>query len=668
MTVILSTLENPMPDTSKRPVELQDLFRLNAISEAQLSPDGKYVVYGVARIEPEQEKQLSSLWLYSLQTGKTRQLTSGPNGENGAAWSPDGKRIAFLSNRGEGEHSLPQVYIIPVDGGEARQITHMQQPIGGSPLWSPDGRWIAFTAGPKMDTPPDPKKPYRVDRTVYRSDGIGYLDSLVQDIYVLDVSNPGNEPKQLTNDRCSNGELRWSPDSSRILFLPLADPVSYVPFCQTLQTVDLQGNISVLHQNWGSYDVAEWLPDGKSILFSGQETGRPIGSKNDLWVLHLDTGQLDCRTGGFKYGVGGHLRCDLPVSWNNPPRIALDGKTAFINVQIGGTVPVYAVSLDAEESCRELIGGERLTALLDAGRERLLYVTSDCHHPCDLCLSSLDGADEKQITAINADLLAQLEMPRVEHLLYAGVDGAQVEGWALLPAHGDGPFPTVLYIHGGPHSAFGNVFNFDFALLPAHGYATLLINHRASTGYGDEFSTAIKGDWGNLDYQDLMYGVDEAISKGFSDPERLGCTGISGGGNLSCWIVGHTRRFKAAMPVNPVSDWLSFYGTSDIGIWFGVEELGGHPHEIPEIYRKCSPVTCAHTCTTPTLMVQSENDYRCPAGQSEEFYSILKANGCVTEMLRYPNSSHGGPISGSLAARKTHREALLDWMDRYLKS
>ncbi|MEM5773386.1 MAG: S9 family peptidase [Anaerolineaceae bacterium] len=657
-----------MPDTPKRPIELEDLFRLKAISEARFSPDGQFVVYGVARIEPEQDKQINNLWLYSLQTGATRQLTAGPNGENGAAWSPDSKQIAFLSTRGEGEKALPQVFIIPIDGGEARQVTHLKQVIGGSLAWSPDGRHIVFTAGPKMDTPPDPKKPYRVDRTVYRFDGMGYLDPLVQDIYILDVNRPDAEPKQLTNDRFSNGEPRWSPDSSRILFLPLADPASALPFCQVLKSVDLDGNISVLHQNWGNYDLADWLPDGKSILFTGQVNGRPIGSKNDLWVLHLDTGQLDCRTAGFKYGAGGTLRCDLPVSWFNPPRIHADGKTAFINVQIGGTLPIYAVALEGEPSCQELVGGERLISLLDAGREHLLYVTSDCHHPCDLCVSGLDGSAETRITAVNADLLTQMEMPRVEHLLYPGVDGAQVEGWALLPAEGEGPFPTVLYIHGGPHAAFGNVFNFDFSFLPARGYTVLLINHRASTGYGDEFSTAIIGDWGNLDYNDLMYGVDEAIARGFSDPDRLGCTGISGGGNLSCWIVGNTRRFKAAMPVNPVTDWLSFYGTSDIGIWFGVEELGGHPHEVPELYRKCSPVTYAHTCTTPTLMVQSENDYRCPAGQSEEFYSILKANGCVTELLRYPNSSHGGPISGPLAARKIHREALLDWMDRYLKS
>ena len=147
----------------------------------------------------------------------------------------------------------------------------------------------------------------------------------------------------------------------------------------------------------------------------------------------------------------------------------------------------------------------------------------------------------------------------------------------------------------------------------------------------------------------------------------MGVCGLSGGGNLSCWIVGHTDRFKAAVPENPVTNWVSFYGVSDIGPWFSTRELGGHPHEIPEVYRRCSPITYAHNCTTPTLLVQGESDYRCPAEQSEQFYTVLKANGCVVEMLRLPESPHAGSIEGDPAIRKAQNEALLEWMDRYVK-
>jgi dipeptidyl aminopeptidase/acylaminoacyl peptidase len=241
-----------------------------------------------------------------------------------------------------------------------------------------------------------------------------------------------------------------------------------------------------------------------------------------------------------------------------------------------------------------------------------------------------------------------------------------VEGWYLKPPLGTAPYPTILYIHGGPHGAYGHIFSFDFQLLAGAGYGVLIVNHRASTGYGNDFSTAIKGDWGNLDYQDLMAGVDHAIALGLADADRLGVCGLSGGGNLSSWIVGQTDRFKAAVPENPVTNWVSFYGVSDVGVWFAVEQMGGHPHEIPDVYARCSPITYAHRCTTPTLLVQGENDYRCPAEQSEQFYTVLKANGCAVEMLRLPNSSHGGAIIGPVASRRAQNEALLDWFQRYI--
>ena len=236
----------------------------------------------------------------------------------------------------------------------------------------------------------------------------------------------------------------------------------------------------------------------------------------------------------------------------------------------------------------------------------------------------------------------------------------------MLPPGGTAPHPLVLYIHGGPHSGFGHIFSFDFQMLAGAGYAVLFVNQRGSTGYGDEFASQIIGDWGNHDYHDLIAGVDAAIARGLADPERMGVCGLSGGGNLACWIVGQTDRFKAAVPENPVTNWLSFYGVSDIGPWFATAELGGAPHEIPEVYQRCSPITYAHRCSTPTLLIQGEADYRCPAEQSEQFYTVLKANGCVAEMLRLPGSSHASSIRGAPPLRRAQNEALLEWMQRYV--
>ena len=236
----------------------------------------------------------------------------------------------------------------------------------------------------------------------------------------------------------------------------------------------------------------------------------------------------------------------------------------------------------------------------------------------------------------------------------------------MLPPEGKPPYPTVLHIHGGPHSIYGHSFHFDFLTLAGAGYAVLFVNHRGSTGYGDAFAVGAKGSWGDLDFKDLMAGVDYAVELGLADPDRLGCCGVSGGGNLSCWIVGQTDRFKAAVPENPVTNFVSLYGTSDIGLFFVAEEMGGKPHEIPEVYTRCSPITFAHNCKTPTLLIVCEHDHRCPPEQAEQFYSVLKASGCTVEMLRLPDSFHGGGTSGPLPARRAHAEALHAWMDRYV--
>jgi len=445
-------------------------------------------------------------------------------------------------------------------------------------------------------------------------------------------------------------------------------PDSLNPFFAKIWLVDLIDNqVTDITDKWGSVSQASWLPDGHSIAFIGQPWGLTIGSKSDLWVIPASGGKPENRTANLKYGVGGGLEPDMPsFGITDTIPISPDGRTAYINVQVGGTVQIHCVALDGDEVHDCLVGGDRTCMLMGADAAHLVYIVSTMPNPTDLYVADITGANECQLTNLNDELLSQRQQSKVEHLLFPGSDGVQVEGWLAMPSTGQAPYPTILYIHGGPHGAFGHMYHFDTEMLVGAGYAVLRINHRASTGYGDEFSTAINGDWGNLDYKDLMAGVDYAISKGWVDANRMGVTGLSGGGNLSCWIIGQTNRFKAAMPQNPVTNWTSFYGVSDIGVWFATEQLGGHPHEVPEIYAKCSPITYAHRCITPTLLVQSEHDWRCPPEQSEQFYTVLKANGCIVEMVRMPNAAHAATLNGALPNRRIHNEVLLDWMNRYV--
>lgn len=646
----------------KRSMRPDDLFQMRFLQGAALSPDGRAVVYALARYDAESDEDKSALWLVDVASGQTRQMTAGDHRDSSPAWSPDGRLIGFTSTRS----GKPQIYVLPVDGGEARQVTRLEQGVREGPVWSPDGRSMAFTAGLAPDKMPDLTKPYRITRTIYRWDGAGLVDAVVQNIFVVEVDGDG-APRQLTDDAYLNSAPRWSPDGRRLLYNAAMAPERWDAFQPTLCTVTLEGEIERLLTDWGEIIAAEWLPDGEHLAFIGTPAGLPIGTKKDLWLVALGGGQPVNRTTALMVGVGGGIQPDMPAfGVVRSPALKVLDEHAYVGVQAGGEVRICRVALAGDEDIAELVAGERANLLLDVHPDRLLYAVSTLNDPLELYTCDLDGDGEKQLTQSNTALLQGIQASTVRHLLWTSVDGAQVEGWYLEPPDARPPYPTILYIHGGPHSAYGHMYSFDFQMLNGAGYGVLVVNHRASMGYGDAFSTAIRGDWGHLDYHDLMTGVDHAIAQGLADADRLGVCGISGGGNLSCWIVGQTDRFKAAIPENPVTNWLSFYGTSDLGVWFCVQELGGHPHEIPEVYARCSPITYAHRCTTPTLLVQGDQDLRCPAEQSEQFYAVLRANGCPVEMLRLPNSPHAGSIDGPPALRRAQNEAMLAWFDRYV--
>jgi len=387
-------------------------------------------------------------------------------------------------------------------------------------------------------------------------------------------------------------------------------------------------------------------------------------------VINRDGSNPQCRTAGLKMGVNGVMQGDSPSMWifqDRPVQVTSDGAKAFVNVQDGGLRHIYEVALEGPESCRPIVISKDRTAwLLDSNGRHLLFAVSTYNDPANLFISKLDGSGETQLTHINQEFLSEIDLPEIDQLEFKGSDGEPVEGWLMKPTGGKAPYPTILYIHGGPFVGMGYLFGFDYHVLAGAGYAVLMINQRGSSGYGDGFSTKILKDWGHLDYEDLMAGVDHAITKGLVDPLRMGVCGLSGGGYLSCWIVGHTDRFKAAVPENPVTNWFTMYGVSDIGPYFSGVEVGGKPHAAYETYKSTSPITYAHQCKTPTLLLVGERDCRCPAEEAEQFYNILKANDCVVEMVRFPASFHLESVIGSPIIRHAQTEALRDWMKRYV--
>jgi dipeptidyl aminopeptidase/acylaminoacyl peptidase len=626
------------------------------------------VVFALTRValgksEEEDDSEHTDLHLLETESGATRRLTFSDSTNSAPAISPDGSTVAFTSTRTE----KAQLWLLPLDGGEARQLTTLPQGVGGGAVWSPDGTKIAFTAGPQGE-PRKPERPYRITRTVWRFDNIGVLDDAVQDVYVIDVHDQTAEPRRLTDDRFMNSLPRWAADGQSLVYAASHDPDSRGEFGSRLRRVDLDGTVTDLTPPDGLVLAHAPMADGRVVYVLLFEQDKPIGARSSLYVIDPDAGTRTRRGADIEGHICGGIQSDNPAAMLGYGQLLVgdEGAETIVPVQVGGESHLVRVRLDGDEPHTVVARGARVCMPLATRGGKALFAAFGFTNPGDLHLVDLDTGEERRLTKLNDDLLAEFALPTVVPLLFESIDGASVEGWFLKPAGSDTPQPTILGIHGGPHGAWGAHFHFDHLMLVGAGYGVLLVNHRASTGYGDAFATAIRGDWGNLDYADLMTGVDHAVEEGLADSERLGIFGVSGGGNLTGWVIGHTDRFKAACPENPLLNWFSMYGTSDIGAAFGVLELGGSPHEVEEIYRRCSPITYAHRCTTPTLFLQHEADFRCPAEQSEQFFTVLRVNGVPAEMLRFPNTSHGGSLLGPLGHRRAQNEALLDWMNRYV--
>jgi dipeptidyl aminopeptidase/acylaminoacyl peptidase len=650
-----------------RPIAPDDLFRFRFVVTADLSPDGSRVVFAQTRVAPgetdeDDEVEHSDLYLLDVESGTVRRLTFDDSTNSAPTISPDGSTVAFTSSRTE----KPQLWLLPLDGGEPRKVTDLAQGVGGGAVWSPDGTKIAFTAGPQ-DEPRKPEHPYRITRTVWRFDNVGVLDDAVQDVYVLDTDDEAAEPRRLTDDRFMNAMPKWSADGQSLVYAASHDPDSH-ELMSRLRRVDLEGTVTDLTAPDGLVFSHAPMSDGRVVYVLDFERDKVMGSRSSLYVLDPVTGTRTQRGADIEGYIEGAIQGDNPAGRIGLGQLLLsDGdRDAIVAVQTGGEVALVRVALDGDESHTVVAGGNRVCAPVSARGNRVLFAAFGFTEPGDLHLVDLDTGEERRLTRLNDEVLAELALPTVVPLHFPSIDGASVEGWFLQPAGAETPLPTVLSIHGGPHAGWGAHFNFDHLMFAGAGYGVLLVNHRASTGYGEAFATAIRGDWGNLDYADLMAGVDNAIDEGLADPDRLGICGISGGGNLTGWVIGHTDRFKAACPENPVFNWFSMYGTSDVGADFSVRELGGTPYEAEDVYRRCSPITYADRCTTPTLFLQHESDYRCPAEQTEQFFTVLRVNGVPAEMLRFPNTPHGGSVLGPIGHRRAQNEALLDWMNRHV--
>jgi dipeptidyl aminopeptidase/acylaminoacyl peptidase len=608
------------------------------------------------------DRDEQSLWLYERESGSRTRVAASVDLVGSVRVSPAGDRLAFLARR-DGRNII---HLLSVDTGEVTELDCWRQSVGSLGGWSPTGTSLCFTA--RSDAPRDPTLPYRVDRRTYRLEGVGIVEDAVEDVLIVDVGSIAT--RQLTSNRCVNTRLRWSPDGRHILFIRSLRPDVDWEFQPELAYVDVESGASrvVVGNDWGGIAWAEWA--GDQIVFVGAPAagGGWLAQKRDLWTVKRDGTGLSCRTTNLLQGVGLGLQVDTPT-WHvlSSPRMVVssDGTEALLSVQAGGSIGVYRVALQGPERRECLLDGERVCLLLDADATSgaLLYLTSALLDPPELCIA--EGGEEVTFTDLNETLMDGIELPQAQAFTVDSPGGFQLDAWALHNGAVPADRGTVLCIHGGPYGSYGNIFSNDFHVLAGAGFNVVFSNFRGSAGYGTEFSQAITGRWGEIGAEDHLATVDRAVELGISDASRLGVYGISHGGFATCWLVGHSQRFRAAASEAASTNFATAYGASDAPRFIALE-LGGTPSEIADVYAERSPLTYATACRTPLLLVVGEDDLRLRPAEAEQFYRVLKDTGCETEMLRLPGSDHLGTWTGRPVIRSAQDEALRDWFLRHL--
>jgi dipeptidyl aminopeptidase/acylaminoacyl peptidase len=652
----VAALAQPKPHL----LDKETFFQMETVTAPDISPDGSQIVFTRGWIDTMKDQSQGNLWLVGANGDRPRELTQGAWRDSDAVWSPDGKRIAFISTRS----GTPQIHVMWSDTREVTQLTHLDY-TPSALRWSPDSRHIAFNMTIPDETPVLPiklpktpkgaqlaKPAVIVDRLTWGRDGVGPVAKGYAHVFTIDATL-GGTPRQITQGNYTHSAAEWSPDGATIYVSAIRKPdAEYLKGDSEIYAIDVKSlDVKQLTDRKGPDTNPTPSPDGKWIAYTGfDEQGHTIAG---LYVMDPTGGRKRLWTGKLPSSPTG-------IHW------APDGSGVYYQMQENGVENIYfaGIKMDYGDVPKPVTTGVHvLSGLTVAHNGRAAAVRASAHEPGSLVAFDVNHpADMKKLVDVNEDVLSGVKLGDVEEIRFSAPDGLKVQGWLVKPANFDASrkYPMVLYIHGGPWSMYTVGFSWDFQNFAANGYAVLFLNPRGSTGYGQEFVSGIQHSYPGKDYEDLMAGVDAALAKGFIDKDNLFVCGGSGGGVLTAWIVGHTNRFRAAVSMRPVIDWGSFVGNTDGQNWY--DQFTKYPWEDPVQYAERSPLHYVANVTTPTMVMTGESDLRTPITQSEEFYRALKILKKDTLLVRMPEEFHGW-------RRPSHRISqqlyLLAWFEKW---
>jgi len=649
-----------------------DVFELEIANSPQISPDGKRIVYVREGADVMTDRRYSSLWMVTADGSDHRPLTSGKYGDTSPQWSPDGTQVIFVSDR----DGTPQIWRLWLDTGHIAKITNLPS-APANVTWSPDRKWLAFTMlvperGASIIKMPDAPEGAKwadaakvVDRTIYRFNAAGYLKPGYQQIFVVPAE--GGTPKQISSGKFQHGgpatltssSLAWSADSKAVLFgVNRGDVEKDALNTEIWEFSIADGAERALTSRKGPDHSPKVSPDGRQIAYLGFDDKYLGHQLSRISVMNRDGSGSRVLAPKIDESV-------TLVEW------APDGKGLYYLADHHGNTGIYYCPLDGPvKKVLSDIGSSRSAsgaggAISVARNGTIAFTRKGPDLPGDIAVLPPDGT-ARTLTGVNRDLLDNRKLGAVEEIWYdSSKDKRKIHGWIIKPPEFDPAkkYPLILEIHGGPFANYGDRFDLEKQLMAASGYVVLYTNPRGSTSYGEDFANLIHHAYPGDDFYDLNSGVDAMVAKGYIDPEQLYVTGGSGGGVLTCWMIGRTPRFRAAVTVYPVINWYSWLLTADIGTTIGRYWFPGMPWDNVEHYEKRSLLSVVKNVKTPTMVLTGEADYRTPMSDSEQYYQALRMLGVESVLVRVPDEPHG------ISVRPSHHISkilhIITWFDRH---